>query len=187
MSKTRLQGIRVAILATDGFEYVELAEPRKALEDAGANTAIISLQSEKIQGWNHDKPGDSIHVSATIENVQAADFDALLLPGGVRNPDILRTSVEAVNFVKHFFEAKKPVAAICHGPWMLVEADVLEGRKLTSWPSLKTDIINAGGVWSDDEVVIDGGLITSRKPADLPAFNQAIIEEFSAQKHLQPA
>jgi protease I len=187
MAQTNLQGIRVAILATDGFEYVELAEPRKALEQAGANTSVISLQGEKIQGWNHDKPGDFVHVTATLGTVQAEDFDALLLPGGVRNPDILRTSKEAVSFVRHFFDANKPVAAICHGPWLLVEADVLEGRKLTSWPSLKTDIANAGGQWSDEEVVIDRGLITSRKPADLPAFDQAIVEEFAAKRNLQHA
>jgi protease I len=187
MAKNSLQGIRVAILATDGFEYVELAEPRKALEEAGANTVIVSLQSEKIQGWNHDKPGDSVHVAATLDTAEAEDFDALVLPGGVRNPDILRTSPEAVRFVRQFFDAGKPVAAICHGPWLLVEAGVLKGRRLTSWPSLKTDIANAGGQWTDEEVVIDRGLVTSRKPADIPAFNQAIIEEFSAKANLQHA
>jgi protease I len=180
----KLDGIRVAILATDGFEYVELAEPRKALEEAGANTVIVSLQGEKIQGWNHDKPGDHVHVSVTLDTAQASDYDALLLPGGVRNPDVLRTSPEAVDFVKAFFDSDKPVAAICHGPWLLVEADVLDGRKLTSWPSLKTDITNAGGHWTDEEVVTDRGLITSRKPSDIPAFNRAMIEEFAAQKHL---
>jgi protease I len=180
----KLDGIRVAILATDGFEYVELAEPRKALEEAGANTVIVSLQGEKIQGWNHDKPGDFVHVTATIDTAQASDYDALLLPGGVRNPDVLRTNPKAVAFAEAFFAADKPVAAICHGPWLLVEAGVLNGRKLTSWPSLKTDITNAGGAWTDEEVVTDRGLITSRKPADIPAFNRAMIEEFASQKHL---
>jgi protease I len=185
--KHKLEGIRVAILATDGFEYVELAEPRKALEQAGANTVVVSLQSEKIQGWNHDKPGDHVHVSATVDTAEANDYDALLLPGGVRNPDILRTHPQAVDFVKAFFTSNKPVAAICHGAWTLVEAGVLKGRKLTSWPSLKTDIINAGGNWADEEVITDRGLVTSRKPADIPAFNQAMIEEFANSHKLQPA
>ncbi len=185
-----LQGIKVAILAADAFEYVELAEPKKALEASGAKTEIVSLKSGKILGWNHDKPGDASNACAvdkTVKEAKAGDYDALLLPGGVKNPDTLRVDADAVKFVKSFFEDNKPVAAICHGPWMLVEAGVLEGRKLTSWPSLKTDITNAGGEWTDQEVVTDHGLITSRKPDDIPAFNKKLIEEFAEKKQYQNA
>jgi deglycase len=185
--ENKLQGIRVAILATDGFEYVELAEPRKALEEAGAKTTVVSLQREEIQGWNHDKKGESIHVNVTIDSARAEDYDALLLPGGVRNPDILRTNKAAVDFVRAFFASNKPAAAICHGPWMLVEAGVLKGRKVTSWPSLKTDISNAGGQWSDEPVVVDRGLVTSRKPSDIAAFNKEVIQTFAANKQYQHA
>lgn len=177
-----LKDKKVAILATDGFEYVELMEPRKALDDAGAQTEIVSPKEGKIQGWNHDIPGAMVSVNVLLKEAHPDNYDALLLPGGVMNPDQLRTNPDAVHFVRAFFDARKPVAAICHGPWMLVEADVLEGRKLTSWPSLKTDIGNAGGVWTDEEVIADHGLVTSRKPQDIPAFNRTMLEEFAAAK-----
>jgi protease I len=178
-----LKGKRVAILATEGFEYSELTEPKKALEDAGAKTQVISPKEGKIQGWNKSDWGDSVSVDVALNSADPNDYDALLLPGGVMNPDKLRMEPAAVQFVKSFFEARKPVAAICHGPWMLVEADVVHGRRLTSWPSLKTDIRNAGGQWTDEEVITDQGLVTSRKPADIPAFNRKIIEEFAEGKH----
>jgi protease I len=178
MSNT-LKNTRVAILATDGFEYVELTEPKKALEEAGAVAEVISPKDGKLRGWNHTDWGDSVRVDVNLKSASPNNYDALLLPGGVLNPDQLRQDEAAVQFVKAFFEAHKPVAAICHGPWMLVEADVVRGRKLTSWPSLKTDIRNAGGEWVDQEVVADETLVTSRKPADLPAFNKTIVEEFA--------
>ena len=171
---------KIAILATDGFEYVELAEPRKALHDAGAHTEVVSPKEGTIQGWNHDKPGDTVAVDVTLKQAHPDNYDALLLPGGVMNPDQLRQNPDAVQFVQAFFNEKKPVAAICHGPWMLVEADVVNGRKLTSWPSLKTDISNAGGVWTDQEVITDRGLVTSRRPQDIPAFNKSMLKEFAA-------
>lgn len=174
-----LQGKKIAILATDGVEAVELTEPQKALQQAGATVDVISLKAGQIQGFNHDDPGPSIKVDKTLDEVKASDYDNLVLPGGVANPDKLRTHPEAVKFVKSFFEAGKTVAAICHGPWILIEAGVVKGRTLTSWPSLKTDITNAGGHWVDKEVEVDKGLITSRKPDDLPAFNKTIIEEFA--------
>ncbi len=180
-----LKGLKVAILAADAFEFVELAEPKKAIEAAGAKTEIISLKSGKIQGWNHDKPGDdsnTFKVDKTIADAKASNYDALLLPGGVKNPDTMRVDAGAVHFVRSFFDENKPVAAICHGPWMLVEAGVVKGRKLTSWPSLKTDITNAGGDWTDQEVVTDRGLVTSRKPDDIPAFNKKLIEEFAEKQ-----
>lgn len=178
-----LSGKRIAILATDGVEQIELIEPRKALDAAGANTKVVSLKSGTIQGMNHDKPGDKITVDTVLDSTSADDFDALLLPGGVANPDKLRTVEEAVSFVRAFFEAGKPVAAICHGPWLLVEADVVDGRKVTSWPSLKTDLKNAGAKWTDEQVVTDHGLVTSRKPDDIPAFNKKMIEEFAEGFH----
>jgi protease I len=174
-----LKGKKIAILATDGVETVELTEPKKALEEAGAQVDVVSLKPGSIQGFNHDKPGPQIKVDKTMDQVKAADYDNLVLPGGVANPDTLRTKPEAVNFVKDFFDAGKSVASICHGPWTLIEAGVVEGRTLTSWPSLKTDIQNAGGRWVDQEVVVDKGLITSRNPNDIPAFNKTIIEEFA--------
>lgn len=180
---TSLKNKRVAILATDGFEYVELAEPRKALDAAGAETDVVSPKGGEIQGWNHHEPGDSVKVDVALKSADPEDYDALLLPGGVMNPDQLRTQPDAVHFVCAFFDAKKPVAAICHGPWMLVEAGVVKDRKLTSWPSLKTDIGNAGGLWSDEEVITDHGLVTSRKPQDIPAFNRKMVEEFAEGKH----
>jgi protease I len=173
-----LQGLHVAILVTDGFEQVEMTAPREALEAAGAKTRLISPQSGEVQGWTHHEKGLKFPVDATLDTVDAQEFDALLLPGGVANPDQLRTIPQAVLFVKDFVKAGKPIAAICHGPWLLVEAGVVKGRILTSWPSLRTDILNAGARWVDCEVVADGNLITSRKPGDIPAFNRQMIEQF---------
>jgi protease I len=179
----KLKGKRVAILATDGVEQVELLEPKKALEEAGAMTEVISPKDGKIKGWNHTEWGQEIPVNVNLKSADHNSYDALLLPGGVMNPDYLRMEPSAVQFVKSFFDSGKPVGAICHGPWLLVEADVIRGRKLTSWPSLRTDIRNAGGEWTDQEVVTDHGLVTSRKPADIPAFNRKIIEEFAEGRH----
>jgi protease I len=178
-----LNGKRVAIVAPDMVEQVELVEPRKALEKAGAKTDLISIEPGEIQGFNHYDKADKIPVDRTIEEVSADEYDALLIPGGVGNPDTLRTDENVVSFVRDFFEQGKPVAAICHGPWLLVEAGVVGGRKLTSWPSVQTDIRNAGGNWVDQEVVVDQGLVTSRKPDDIPAFNAKLIEEFAEGKH----
>ena len=175
---TNLKGIRVAILATDGVEQVELLEPRKALDDAGAITQVVSLKSGKIKGWNHTEWGEEIPVDVSLESAKPEDYNALLLPGGVINPDHLRMDPKAVNFVKHFTDAGKPVAAICHGPWTLVEADAVRGHTMTSWPSLKTDLKNAGAHWEDKEVIRDGKLVTSRKPDDLAAFCRTAIELF---------
>jgi protease I len=178
-----LNGKRVAIVATDMVEQVELVEPRKALEKAGAKTDLISIEPGEIQGFNHYDKADKIPVDRTIEEVSADEYDALLIPGGVGNPDTLRTDENVVSFVRDFFEQDKPVAAICHGPWLLVEAGVVRGRTLTSWPSLQTDIRNAGGSWVDQEVVVDQSLVTSRKPDDIPAFNAKAIEELAEGKH----
>jgi len=178
-----LKDKRIAILATDGFEQAELLEPRKALEAEGAETRIISPAAGKIKGWNEKDWGESVPVDMTLDAARVSDFDALVLPGGVMNPDKLRMIPAAVKFVRDFFDAKKPVAAICHGPWLLVEAGVVKGRTLTSWPSLQTDIRNAGGKWVDQEVTVDQGLVTSRKPADLPAFNRKMIEEIAEGIH----
>ncbi len=183
MAANTLTGKRVAILATDGVEQVELTEPRKALDAAGAKTTVVSPKSGSIKAWQHDKWGDEISVDMPLAGATAASFDALLLPGGVMNPDKLRTDTQAVAFVREFFEAGKPVAAICHGPWLLVEADVVHDRNVTSWPSLKTDLTNAGANWSDEQVVTDHGLVTSRKPDDIPAFNKKMIEEFAEGSH----
>jgi protease I len=185
MPEKKLQGKKVAILAADMVEQVELVEPRRALEDAGAQTELISIHPGEIQGFNHFDPADKHKVDRTVEEVQASDYDALFVPGGVGNPDQLRGDENAVSFVRDFFEAAKPVAVICHGPWILVEADVVRGRKLTSWPTLQTDIRNAGGNWVDQEVVVDQGLVTSRKPDDIPAFNDKMIEEFCEGKHAE--
>jgi protease I len=179
-----LHGLKIAILVTDGFEQVEMEKPRAALEHAGADTRIVSPKGETVKGWQHTKWGDEFPVDLTLERAQAADFDALLLPGGVINPDKLRMIPEAVEFVKSFFAADKPVAAICHGPWSIIEAGQARGKRIASWPSLKTDLRNAGAEWVDQEVVIDGNLVTSRKPDDIPAFNRAMIEVFS--RALQP-
>jgi protease I len=179
----QLKGKKVAILATEGFEQVELTDPKKALEDAGAQTVVISPMKDKIRGWNHTDWGQEIKVDLALDSANAGDYDALLLPGGVMNPDKLRMIPKAVQFVKAFFDAGKPVAAICHGPWTIIEADQVRGRKMTSWPSLQTDIRNAGGNWVDEEVVTDNGLVTSRKPDDIPAFNKKIIEEIAEGRH----
>jgi protease I len=187
MARNDLNGKRVAILATDGVEEVELTEPRKALDDAGATTIVVSPKEGKIKAWQHDHWGDEIPVDRALSEANPADFDALMLPGGVMNPDHLRTDKQAVQFVKAFFQAGKPVAAICHGPWLLVEADVVRNRNLTSWPSLQTDIRNAGGDWVDREVVTDMGLVTSRKPDDIPAFNRKMVEEFAEGVHTAAA
>ena len=179
----KLNGTKVAILVANGFEQVELTEPKKALEEAGAQTEIVSPVEDEVQGWHHYDVGDNFPVDVQLEEANPADYDALLLPGGVANPDQLRMIPEAVEFVKSFFDAGKPVAAICHGPWTLIDADVVRGRQITSWPSLQTDLRNAGAKWVDEEVVTDNGLITSRKPDDIPAFNQKMIEEFAEGKH----
>jgi protease I len=182
-----LQGKRIAFLATDGVEQVEYTEPRKAVEQAGAEVHLVSLQSGEIQGFNHLDKGDRFPVDKAVADAQADAYDALVLPGGVANPDAMRMDPDAVQFVRSFFDAGKPVAAICHAPWMLVEADVVRGRTLTSWPSLKTDISNAGGTWVDEQVHTDQGLVTSRKPADIPAFSAKAIEEIAEGVHPERA
>jgi len=174
-----LNGKKVAFLATDMVEQVELTEPWKAIEQAGADIDLVSLQEGEIQGFNHYDKADTFPVDRTVEDASAEDYDALVLPGGVGNPDTLRMDENAVRFVKSFFDAEKPVAAICHAPWMLVEADVARGRKLTSFWSIKTDVKNAGGNWVDQKVVVDGNLVTSRSPGDIPAFNEKLLEEFA--------
>lgn len=174
-----LTGKTIALLATDGFEDSELTKPLVAVREAGAEVVVVSNKSDKIIG----KDGTQVDVTKTLEEVRAADYDGLLLPGGVHNPDVMRTEELAVNFVRDFFELQKPVAAICHAPWMLVEADVLQDRTVTSWPSLKTDLRNAGAKWVDEEVVTDHGLVTSRKPDDLDAFCAKAIEEFAEGEH----
>ena len=174
-----LTGLTIAIVATDGVEQVELTQPREALVAAGADTELISLEAGSITGYNHLTAADDFTVDATVGAADAARYDGLLLPGGVANPDALRTNDEAVAFIKAFADEGKPVAAICHAAWTLVEGDVLKGRTLTSWPSLKTDIRNAGATWVDEEVVVDGNLVTSRKPDDLDAFCDAAIEAFA--------
>jgi protease I len=186
MTSHTLQGKKVAILATNGFEQSELTEPRKALDEAGATTQVVSPGDSKIRGWNHKEWGNEVPVDLPLKSARADHFDALLLPGGVMNPDQLRMNPDAVAFVKHFTDAGKPVAAICHGPWTLVEAGALRGRTITSWPSLKTDIKNAGGNWVDKEVVNDGNLVTSRKPDDLPAFNREMIRSFGEGARQRP-
>jgi protease I len=175
----QLNGKRIAILATDGVEQAELTEPRKALDAAGAKTDLVSPIKGKLQAWQHMEKGDKFAVDVELDAAKATNYDALVLPGGVANPDQLRTMPKAVEFVKSFFAQDKPVAAICHAPWMLVEADAVRGRTVTSWPSLHTDLKNAGAKWVDREVVEDNGLVTSRKPDDIPAFNKKIIEVFS--------
>ena len=178
-----LNGKRVAILVAVGFEQSEMVEPRKALEQAGAQTEIVSPAQDEVQGWNHFDKGDRFNVDVDIEEAKAEDYDALLLPGGVANPDQLRTNPYAVQLVKRFVESGKPVGVICHGPWTLIEAGVVKGRTLTSWPSLKTDLTNAGAKWVDQEVVADKGLVSSRKPADIRAFNRKLIEEIREGQH----
>jgi protease I len=183
MAEKKLEGKKVAILAADMFERVELEEPRKALEEAGARTDVVSIHGGEIKGFDHFDPANTIKVDRTVEEVTVDDYDALLIPGGVGNPDQLRGDENAVNFVRDFARARKPMAVICHGPWMLVEAGVARGLTLTSWPTLQTDIRNAGGTWVDQEVVVDGGIVTSRKPDDIPAFSKKMIEEFCEGRH----
>ena len=179
----QLNGKRIAILATNGFEQSELEEPKKALEAAGARTEVVSLNEGQIRGWKHTDWGSSVRVDATVSNVSADKYDGLVLPGGVINPDKLRMDDKAVSFVRGFVESGKPIAAICHGPWTLINAGGVNGRKVTSWPSLQADLTNAGAHWVDQQVVVDQGLVTSRKPDDLPAFNRKMIEEFAEGRH----
>jgi protease I len=174
-----LNGKRVAVLAAEGFEQSELLEPRRALDDAGALTRVVSPAKGEVQGWKHFEKAERVRVDVALDDADAGEFDALLLPGGVANPDQLRMLPKAVAFVRAFVEAGKPIAAICHGPWTLIEAGGVEGRKMTSWPSIKSDLKNAGAQWVDEEVVSDRGLVTSRKPADIPAFNRKMIEAFA--------
>jgi protease I len=174
---------KIAILAADGVERSELSEPRKALDEAGATTELISLQGGEIKAWSHKEWAGTFTVDKVVDEVDTSEYDGLLIPGGVMNPDKLRMNPKAVSFVKKFFEEGKPVAAICHAPWILVEADVLKGKKVTSWPSLQTDLRNAGAQWVDEEVVVDQGLVTSRKPDDIPAFNAKMLEEFKEGPH----
>src|SRR5438105_1396699 len=183
MADRKLEGKKVAILAADMFERVELEEPRKALEEAGATTEVISIKDGKIKGFDHFEPANEVKVDKTVEDASPDEYDALLIPGGVGNPDQLRGDENAVNFVRDFAASKKPIAVICHGPWVLVEAGVAKGRRRTSWPTLQTDIRNAGGNWVDEEVVVDDGIVSSRKPDDLPAFNAKMIEEFAEGRH----
>lgn len=177
---SELSGRRIAVLAADGVEQVELDEPRRAVEEAGAATLIVSISPGEIRAFNHLEPGDTIKVDITADSAQAEEFDGLLLPGGVANPDFLRGDEHAVRFVRGFFEQDKPVGVICHGPWTLVEADVVRGRTLTSWPTLRTDLRNAGAEWVDEEVHVDGRLVSSRKPDDLPSFTRKVVEVFAA-------
>ena len=179
----KLDGKRIAFLATDGVEQVELTEPIKAVRDAGAQVEVISLEKGEFQGFNHLDKGDTFTADKAVTDANPDDYDGIVQPGGVANPDFLRADPDAVAFFRAFFEAKKPAGVICHGPWMLVEADVVKGRKVTSWPSVKTDLINAGAEWVDEEVVVDEGLVTSRKPDDLPAFCAKIVEEFAEGRH----
>lgn len=174
-----LQGKTIAILATDGFEQSELTKPRQALEEAGARTQVVSPTEKRIRGWDKKDWGDEVKVDVALKSADPSQYDALLLPGGIMNPDHLRMDPDAVKFVKSFIDHGKPVAAICHGPWMLVETGAVRGRTVTSWPSLKTDIRNAGRTWEDKEVILSNGVVTSRKPDDIPAFNREMISLFS--------
>jgi protease I len=177
-----LKGVRVAILVTDGFEQVELTQPREALNEAGAETQIVSPKSQRVRGWNFTDWGEEFPVDVALDSARPDDFDALLLPGGVMNPDALRMLPDAMDFVKAFFDAGKPVASICHGPWSVIEVGAARGRRIASWPSLKTDLKNAGAEWVDEEVVVDRNLVTSRKPDDIPAFNRESIKMFSSAR-----
>lgn len=175
----QLQGKNIAILVTNGFEQVEMTKPRQAFNDEGANTFLISPAGETVRGWNHFDKADEFRVDLPLDKANPDDYDALLLPGGVPNPDQLRTNETAIKFIKSFTEANKPVAAICHGPWTLIEANAVKGKEMTSWPSLKTDLKNAGANWVDKEVVVDGNLVTSRNPDDIPAFIDSAIALFA--------
>lgn len=179
MADGTLTGLKVAILVTDGFEQVELTEPRKALDEAGAETSIVSPKDDRVRGWKFTEWGDELAVDVPLNQASPQDFDALLLPGGVINPDKLRTQPEAVAFAKAFFDAGKPVASICHGPWTIIETGAVRGRRMTSWPSLRTDLSNAGAEWVDQEAVVDRRLVTSRNPDDIPAFNREMIGLFA--------
>ncbi len=179
----QLDGQKVAILVADGFEQVELTEPKRALEQAGAQTQIVSPAKGQVKGWQHTEWGDRFPVDVPLENANPTEYTALLLPGGVMNPDKLRRNPKALQFVKAFFDAGKPVAAICHGPWTLIDAGVVRGRTITSYESIQTDLKNAGANWVDQEVVVDNGLVSSRKPDDIPAFNRKMIEEFAEGRH----
>ena len=178
----KLSGKKVAILVADGFEQVELTEPKKALERAGAVAHIVSPNKDRVKGWNHTEWGDAFPVDVVLDRADPEDYDALLLPGGVMNPDKLRRNERALRFVRAFFNSDKQVAAICHGPWTLIDAGVVKGRRLTSYESIQTDLKNAGAEWVNEEVVVDRGLVTSRKPDDIPAFNRKMIEEFAEDK-----
>jgi len=178
-----LQGKKVAILVSDGFEQVELTKPQQALQEAGAQTQIVSPADGNVKGWNHTEWGDSFTVDVPIAQADSAEYDALLLPGGVMSPDQLRTDQKALALIKEFFQDHKPVAAICHGPWSLIDAGVVKGRKMTSYHSIQTDLKNAGVDWVDQEVVVDQGLVTSRNPDDIPAFNRKMVEEFAEGNH----
>ena len=182
MPDTPLNGMKVAILVTDGFEQAEMTEPRKALDAAGADTRIVSPKEGSVRGWKHHDQADVFEVDTPLAQAAAHEFDALLLPGGVVNPDALRIDEQAIAFIRDFVKADKPVAAICHGPWTLIEARAVEGRTMTSWPSLRTDLSNAGAKWVDREVVVDGNLITSRKPQDLPAFDREMVKLFAGSR-----
>lgn len=186
MAELDLHGIKVAILVDNGFEQVELTGPRQALDDAGAETLIVSPQSE-VNGWNHTEWGDRFRVDVSLDDAKADDFDALLLPGGVMNPDKLRMNADAMAFVRAFFAADKPVAAICHGPWSVIEVGAARGRKIAAWPSIKTDLRNAGAEWIDQEVVVDGNLVSSRKPDDIPAFNREMLRLIAARRPVHAA
>jgi protease I len=179
-----LDGKKVAILVADGFEQVELISPRRALEEAGAETEVISPSPTKVKGWDHTDWGTEVDVDIPLDSADPDDYDALVLPGGVMNPDRLRRNTLALEFVKAFFEAGKPVGAICHGAWTLIDADVVRGRTVTSYESIKSDLKNAGAIWNDQEVTVDNGLVTSRKPDDLPAFNRRLIEEVAEGAHI---
>jgi len=184
---TELTNKRVAILAADGFEQAELEEPMQALKDAGAKVSIISINPGKIQGMHHLDKGDPFNVDLTLEEAEVGDFDALMLPGGLANPDTLRANAAAINLVRRFARAGKPIAAICHAPWLLIEANLVRGRQLTSWPNIQSDVRNAGGDWINQKVVVDNGIVTSRSPEDIPAFNKKMIEEFAEGRHAEMA
>ena len=182
----KLNGKRIAFLAADGVEQIELERPLQAIREAGADVDLVSTEDGEVQAFNHLDKGDAFTVDRAVADARAEDYDGLVLPGGVANPDFLRTDERAVAFARAFFEQDKPVAVICHGPWTLVEAGVLRGRTITSWPSLRTDILNAGGTWVDEEVHVDHGLVSSRRPDDLPAFCAKAVEEFAEGRHEQP-